>query len=155
MKKNSVSLLFLLYFLQGLPYGFQVKFLPLLLRARNLSLSRVGLTRLLSVPWVLKFLIAPLVDRSGLLHLWISSSLAGMAALFCFSAVAGINDASTLLCCVFGLNVLSAAQDVAVDALAMQRLKSCDLGELGRSCEIELQSIGASGWQSQIKGWLK
>ena len=43
-----------LYFLQGMPYGIQVKFLPILLRANGVSLTNISLFKLLFLPWVFK-----------------------------------------------------------------------------------------------------
>ena len=167
---SSISTLFLLYFLQGLPYGFQVNLLPLLLRQNQFSLTRIGFTRMLSLPWILKFTVAPFVDKSAFLHRWIGASLAGMSALYLFSAVAGSSDVLTLLCCVFGLNVLSATQDVAVDALAIQLLKCGELGEserifdqtrsglmnVSKSKTLWLPGFWTDGWMTgwTEEGWL-
>lgn len=51
-----------LYFAQGLPYGFFVQAVPVFLRKENLSLSVIGASYLLLLPWALKFLWAPLSD---------------------------------------------------------------------------------------------
>ena len=50
----NLCLLWILYFVQGLPFGFQSKSLPLLLRERGFSLSQIGYANLLSIPWTLK-----------------------------------------------------------------------------------------------------
>lgn len=60
--RRSVLLLGLLYMAQGLPFGFQAKTLPLLLRVRGASLEQLGLAGLLNLPWMLKLAWAPLVD---------------------------------------------------------------------------------------------
>lgn len=54
-----------LYLVQGLPYGLQSGLLPVLLRAGGLSLTRVGLAKVLYTPWLLKLAWAPLVDAQG------------------------------------------------------------------------------------------
>ena len=54
-----------LYFSQGLPYGFFTQALPALMREKDASLPLIGLTSFLVLPWALKFLWAPLVDRYG------------------------------------------------------------------------------------------
>ena len=46
-----MGLLGSLYFSQGLPFGFFVQALPVLLRKQGVSLGAVGLTSLLAVPW--------------------------------------------------------------------------------------------------------
>ena len=121
-------LLFLLYFGQGLPYGFQVKLLPLILRKHNFSLSKVGLSRLLSLPWIFKFTVAPLVDNLWSLNTWIIAGSLVMSLLCFISAFFAVNNTVFLLVCVFGMNLTSAVQDVAVDTFAINLLKPSDLG---------------------------
>ena len=128
MAEASV-LLFLLYFGQGLPYGFQVKLLPLLLRKQSFSLSRVGFSRLLSLPWIFKFTVAPFVDNFWSLDLWILVGSMAMAILCFTSAIVGFGNIIFLLICVFLMNMTSAVQDVAVDTFAISLLKPSDLGE--------------------------
>lgn len=59
---KTTLILGLLYFVQGFPYGFQDKFIPLLLIINGHSPSIVCLTRLLMIAWVLKIFAAPLID---------------------------------------------------------------------------------------------
>lgn len=68
--QKTVSLA-VLYFVQGLPYGFQDKLVPLVLIERGHSASSVALTRLLLLPWLAKPLLAPLIETviAFLLHL--------------------------------------------------------------------------------------
>ena len=54
-----------LYFLQGLPAGLLAKAVPSLAREAGLSREWIGLLALAAVPWALKFLWAPWVDRLG------------------------------------------------------------------------------------------
>ena len=122
-------LLFLLYFGQGLPYGFQVRLLPLLLRIENFSLSKVGLSRLLSLPWIFKFLVAPLIDNLWSLNSWIVFGSIAMSSLCFISAFVGVSSTTILLFCVFWMNLTVALQDVAVDAFAISLLKPSELGE--------------------------
>lgn len=126
---NVNVLLFLLYFGQGLPYGFQVKLLPLLLRKENFSLSKVGLSRLLSLPWIFKFSVAPLIDNLWSLNSWIVFGSIAMSLLCFISAFMGVSSTMIILFCVFWMNLTSALQDVAVDAFAISLLKPSELGE--------------------------
>ena len=52
-----------LYFAQGLPSGFITQALPAILREYEVSLEMIGLSGLLLLPWALKFLWAPVVDK--------------------------------------------------------------------------------------------
>lgn len=61
-ERQPVLLLGMLYMAQGLPFGFQAKTLPALLRQLGLSLQSVGMATLLSAPWLMKLLWAPLLD---------------------------------------------------------------------------------------------
>ena len=126
---NVHVLLFLLYFGQGLPYGFQVRLLPVLLRIENFSLSKVGLSRLLSLPWIFKFSIAPLIDNLWSLNSWIIFGSIAMSSLCFISAFVGVSSTMILLFCVFWMNLTAALQDVAVDAFAISLLKPSELGE--------------------------
>src|SRR5512147_2618142 len=53
------------YFNQGLPYGFLVLTLPVLLRQQGASATQIGALTFLAVPWSLKVLWAPWIDRHG------------------------------------------------------------------------------------------
>ncbi|HPK45632.1 MAG TPA: MFS transporter, partial [Spirochaetota bacterium] len=59
----SFSLLLLLYLSQGIPFGFQVTALPVLLRQSGISLTIIGFSSILALPWMLKIVWAPMVDR--------------------------------------------------------------------------------------------
>ncbi len=59
---QKTASLAVLYFVQGLPYGFQDKLVPLVLIERGHSASSVALTRLLLLPWLAKPLLAPLIE---------------------------------------------------------------------------------------------
>ena len=63
--KNKLAFLLALYFVQGLPFGFQAKALPIYLREQGVGLTEIGLLGALALPWMLKALWAPLVDRYG------------------------------------------------------------------------------------------
>ena len=65
------GLLSVLYFAQGLPSGLIAKALPPLLRQHGVSLSIIGFTSALALPWALKFAWAPFVDRYGTRKRWL------------------------------------------------------------------------------------
>ena len=62
---GRLGILWTLYFVQGLPFGFQATALPVYLRSAGMTLAGVGLATALALPWSLKILWAPLVDRYG------------------------------------------------------------------------------------------
>src|SRR5262245_60415260 len=65
MSARKISLLFLLYFVQGLPAGFQGKGLKVFLTESGVALTNVSLSAALSYAWMFKALWAPLVDSHG------------------------------------------------------------------------------------------
>src|SRR5580765_1603340 len=69
--RRLFGLLSALYFAQGLPSGLIAKALPPLLREQGVSLSVIGFTSFLALPWALKFAWAPLIDRYGSRKQWL------------------------------------------------------------------------------------
>lgn len=135
-------LLAALYLAQGLPYGFFTQALPVLLREQGLSLKAIGATSLLYLPWALKFLWAPLVDRHGtrrswLLPLQIVSVL--VAAALSFVDLAG--GLWVMLVALLLFNLLTATQDIATDGLAVNLLGPQERG-LGNGIQVGAYRIG-------------
>ncbi|HEX4872831.1 MAG TPA: MFS transporter [Nevskiaceae bacterium] len=141
-----LGLLGLLYFAQGLPSGLLAKALPPLLREQGVSLSAIGLTGLLAAPWAMKFLWAPLVERTGTRRHWLLAlnaiTLALMAALAMRDFSAWVGDAFVaLLILLFALNLVAATQDVVTDGLAVSRL-TASLRGIGNSLQVIGYKIG-------------
>lgn len=130
MAAEKFLLLFFLYFSQGLPHGIQTKLIPILLRTRSMSLSKVGFSRILSFPWLFKVLIAKYLDTFSSIWCWLALTFFGMAVCCGAAGLFGTHLSFIVLGCVFGLNVMAASQDIAVDTMAIRMLDSCDLGKL-------------------------
>ena len=144
---SRLTLLSLLYVVEGLPFGFQATALGVLLRDRGVSLAGIGLAGLLAVPWSLKALWAPLVDRHGSARFgrrrsWIVPM---QALLACALMGAGMLDPETelvpLLCAVLGMNFVAATMDIAVDGLAVEILRTRELG-LGNAAQVVGYKVG-------------
>uniref|UniRef100_A0A8C0TBU3 Major facilitator superfamily domain-containing protein 3 n=3 Tax=Canis lupus TaxID=9612 RepID=A0A8C0TBU3_CANLF len=136
-----------LYLVQGLPYGLQSGLLPVLLRARGLSLTRVALAKVLYLPWLLKLAWAPLVDTRGSLRAWLTLSTAALglvcallAALPPAAGPAGLP--ATVAGLLLLLNLGAAVQDVALDTLAVQLLEPAELGP-GNTVQVVAYKLGA------------
>lgn len=133
-RTGAFSLLSALYFIQGLPYGFQITALPVYLRTSGASLAVIGLASSVSLPWVLKLAAGPLVDRWGSERFgrrrsWILPLQLLLAAACGVAAILEPEShLRTLLLCVFAANLVAATMDVAVDALAIDLLEPGDLG---------------------------
>jgi MFS transporter, PAT family, beta-lactamase induction signal transducer AmpG len=137
---SRLLLLALLYVAQALPMGFFVIAMPAILRSRGASLEQVGLLGALAMPFLLKFLWAPLVDRFGAASghyrswlLWLQilavATVAGIAALD------PVADWQSLLLLGALFMFLAATQDVATDGLAVRLLWQEDRG-LGNGIQV-------------------
>jgi PAT family beta-lactamase induction signal transducer AmpG len=153
--------LLLLYFSQGLPFGFQVTALPLLLRERGVSLQAIGFASLLAAPWLAKAAWAPLVDRYGSARFgrrksWIVPTQAALAA--CAFAAAHVTKPEALVVLIFLMNLFAATMDIAVDALAVSWLDPKELGP-GNALQVvgyKLGMLTGGGllvWASAQLGW--
>lgn len=144
---RKLLLLTSLYLSQGLPYGFFTQALPVLLRTQGASLPQIGLSNLLALPWALKFLLAPWVDRRAVSprgkHRSLIIPLQLLAALTLL-AVAPFPASTTmapLLVVVLLVNLLAATQDIATDSLAVQLLDERERG-LGNGIQVGGYRLG-------------
>ena len=128
------SLLASLYTSQFLPLGFFFFALIAILRQQGASLERIGFIYLLAVLWVLKSLWAPVIDRYGWGRLghyrgWLlvlqSLMVVGVISLMPVDAV---SQPFLLFSLVGVIALLSATQDVAVDAVAVRLLEERERG---------------------------
>jgi RhtX/FptX family siderophore transporter len=130
----KLTLLGSLYFSQGLPFGFFTQALPAMLRAKGVSLGEIGLSSLLAVPWALKFVWAPVVDRvwwrwAGRRTSWIVPlQLASAVLLLALGTLGLAEQLPPLLAAVFLLNLFAATQDIATDGLAVDLLAARERG---------------------------
>ncbi|MFN9408335.1 MAG: MFS transporter [Akkermansiaceae bacterium] len=130
-----------LYFSEGLPQGFANIALVLEFKRRGMDDAAIGVfAGIVSLPWVWKFLIGPLVDnlhipRFGARKQWIVLTQTGMvisllASLFNMpyfdgESMVGLNLFTAL---IFIHNACSASQDVAIDSLACNTLPESERG---------------------------
>ena len=134
----KLGLLGSLYFSQGLPFGFFAQALPVMLREEEYSLAQIGLASMLAMPWGLKFLWAPLVDRHSLSRLsrlgrrksWIVPlQLGAVGVLVGLALVTRVQvSMPVLMAGVFVLNLIAATQDIATDGLALDLLATEERG---------------------------
>lgn len=131
---GKLGLLGALYLSQGLPFGFFTQALPVMMRQSGRSLEQIGLASLLAIPWALKFVWAPWVDRLGWRRFGLRKSWI-VPLQFVTAVVLGMagwlepkNQFAGLFAVVLLVNALSATQDIATDGLAVEIL---DHGERG------------------------
>jgi RhtX/FptX family siderophore transporter len=143
----KLGLLTSLYLSQGLPYGFFTQALPVLLRKQGLSLPNIGLASLLALPWALKFLWAPLMDRYGSARLGRRRGYILPLQVLSASVLLGLAlpedtpSMAALLGAVLLVNLLSATQDVATDGLAVDVLEPEELGG-GNGVQVAAYRVG-------------
>ena len=147
MTRNQKFLLLIsLYIAQGLPYGFFTQTLPVLLRVEDVDLKTIGFSSVLALPWALKFLWAPAVDKFGSRKLWILWS--NLIAISCLMAMSFIelpfivNDAIIILFGGFFLmNLFTATQDIATDGMAINLLAEDERG-IGNGIQVAAYRVG-------------
>ncbi len=161
---KKLAILWTLYFVQGLPFGFQATALPVYLRSTGVSLTGIGLVTALSIPWMLKLFWAPLVDRYGSSSYgrrrsWIVPLQFALAALCAVAAYVNPEEQLTpLLVLVLLMNLCAATMDIAVDGLAIDLLSERELGK-GNIAQVVGYKVGmltGGGllvWASGRIGW--
>lgn len=132
-----------LYLAQAIPMSFFSTVMPVIMRTENYSLTSIGLIQLIKLPWILKFLWAPLVDRTGgtikkykswifLSEIFYAMVIFGIAFL---SLDVNFEIIIILMLIAF---TASATQDIATDAFAILILKKEE-----RSIGNSMQSAGS------------
>ena len=108
-------------------YGFQSRYLPLLMRKQGISLTSLGLYKLLLIPWICKFFISAfIVDKYRSKKFWLLFTM----FMLSFLSFMGIffDSFYELAALIFLLNTASATQDICVDWYAISNLRQEDLG---------------------------
>lgn len=133
-RPTRFSLIALLYVSQSIPLGFFIVAMPAILRERGLSLQYVGLLSVIALPWLIKFLWAPLLDRFGSRRFghfrsWIVplQSLSVLIVLL----IAAIDLETQMMALVAAgavFMMISATQDIATDGLAVRSLRPEERG---------------------------
>ncbi len=134
MKQTANARLFImigaLYFSQGIPLGVAMEALPTLLRRDGAPLHALAWLPLVGLPWVLKFLWAPVVDNRyrpalGRRRSWILPMQGIVLACLAAVAVTGVSAASApwVVALMALASLASATQDIATDGLTAERFE--------------------------------
>jgi PAT family beta-lactamase induction signal transducer AmpG len=157
--RTKLSVVALLYFSEGLPFGLINNALSVYFRVKKISLEEIGLLSLLGLAWSFKILWAPLVDRFGRRYLWIFPS---QLAIVLFSGVLAvldpISEKALFWLALSGICLASATQDIAADAYTIDILEEKELGPANgiRSASYRVALIAAGGvlvMLSEDLGW--
>lgn len=149
--RQLVVLFAALYCAQGLPAGFLAHALPAILRSQEVDLAVIGALKLLALPWLLKVLWAPFVDRFYIKALgrhrsWILACqlvVIGLLTLLAALPLATLftTGLSFFLAILVLINLACATQDIATDGLNV-RLMQGPLRGLGNSLQVGGYKVG-------------
>ena len=141
----GLPMFFCLYIAQSIPSSFFATALQVMMREANYSLATIGLLQLVKLPWVVKFLWSPLVDRHCLTGRAFRRCIVVSEIVYAiFIILAGhLNVTDNLYLIIFMVMlslVASATQDIATDALAILMHTGRD-----KSMVNSMQSMGSFG----------
>ena len=136
---------FCLYIAQSIPSSFFATALQVMMREANYSLATIGLLQLVKLPWVLKFLWSPMVDRHCITGRDFRRCIVVCECVYAlFIILAGLLDIADSLYLIILLVTLSlvasATQDIATDALAILMHRGRD-----KNMVNSMQSMGSFG----------
>lgn len=124
-----------LYVSQGIPMGLGFIALPTILRTLGWTPRDIGFLGVILLPWAVKFLWAPFVDRRaggwlGPRHSWIAPAQLALVAIYLLLAFLPVSHQSLwiMLGLLLAANFVSATQDIATDGLAVETLRGAELG---------------------------
>jgi len=118
--RRKLTVIALVYVIEGFPMGIWQNTLPYYLRSMEISLSAIGFVNVFSFAWALKVFWSPLIDRFGERRHWVAFSNAVMAlALLGVAFAEPVADNALLWTCVGLYCLASATQDIAIDAYSI------------------------------------
>lgn len=155
-KRYKFFVLFFLYAPTSVPVTFFMIVFPVMLRKSGVPLDRIGMLGLFAIPFVLKFLWAPYVDRYGSqkfghYKIWIVITM--ILCMLLGVVIALITDFAGHFWLIIGLCILFgfilATQFIAVNGLAVQCLSEKERAR-GNSLATVGSTIGAIAGGSML-----
>ncbi len=176
LRNKRVQILGLLSVSSGMPLGFITSTLQIFLRGAGVDLKTIGLLQSVSLPWTVKFLWSPLVDRyappwPGRRRGWVlmaqvalALTLGALASLAARSlvpdasgrAVLATGAASAIAALALLFVVAAATQDIALDAYAVEVLRPDEVGPASglRIAWYRIGMLGASAVAVFASQWV-
>jgi MFS transporter, PAT family, beta-lactamase induction signal transducer AmpG len=158
MKLNrKLIIVSLLYFAEGFPYGIIEQAFPVYFRINGMTLEHMGLLSVVMLPYALKFLWAPAVDFLGQRRQWISAVQILMSLLLCMTiSLDPSAPGLALWVCLGLLAMLSATQDIAIDAYSIELLQPSEMGIANgfRQAAYRVALVMAGGIFVAMGGWI-
>ena len=134
-------------FSSGLPLYLLLNLVPAWLYTQGVSLRAIGAMTLIQLPYTWKFLWSPLADRYplpgglGRRRSWMLAAQAGL--LLTIAGLGGLSpsaDLEAITALLLLIALLSATQDIALDAFRREILSDAELG-LGNSVHVNAYRI--------------
>lgn len=145
MRWRILSVVGILYAVQFIPLFFAIMALPIILRQEGHSATTIGLVQIAAIPYVFKFLWAPLIDRFKPGRDRYTSWIVILSAIHVVALIwlAFLDPSGPLIPLFIGLMIATLAvstQDIAVDALAISLMRPSE-----RTMGATFQNAGAYG----------
>lgn len=139
--------LFCLYIAQSVPMSFFTTVVPVIMRQENYPLELIGMVQLIKLPWVIKFLWAPLVDKAGgsprnYMKIIFRAELFYAVVVLAIGFLNLQTNLLPVLLMMFIAVAASATQDIATDAFAILVLSRDERG-MGNSMQSAGGFLGA------------
>ncbi|MGV1872693.1 RhtX/FptX family siderophore transporter [Agrobacterium rosae] len=167
-ERRLVGVLGGLYLAQGIPTYLLLVALPPIMRESGASRTAIGLFSLLMLPLILKFLVAPLVDRwspwpkIGHRRGWVVPTQLLVSASIASMALVDPSNVSVLFAICICITVTSSIQDIATDGYAVRQLTD-RTRSMGNAVQAGAVALGViiggtaalvvfhlAGWQTMI-----
>ncbi|MGH7389245.1 MAG: MFS transporter [Candidatus Rokuibacteriota bacterium] len=155
--RRKLGIVALFYFVEGTPVSVLWEVLPVYLRLQGLPLRAIGGLRLLELPFSLKLLWSPLVQRFGDRRSWITACMLVVAAVV---AVVPLVDAARLpwllMILVLVLTMASATQDMAIDSYTVALVDARERGAANgiRAGAYRVALVLVGGGLVTLAAWL-
>ncbi len=147
LKNKIYPILGGLYLAQGIPTYLLLVALPPMMREGGASRTAIGLFSLLMLPLVLKFAVAPFVDRFALVPFlghrrgWIIPAQLLVSLGIAVMAFVEPHQTGTLFVVALFITLLSSVQDIATDGFAVRRL-TAQTRALGNAIQAGAVALG-------------
>lgn len=144
---GRMAITFVMGFACGLPLLLTISVLQAWMQESGVDLTVIGLMALVGLPYTLKFLWAPFLDRFtppflGRRRGWLlMAQVALMAAIIGLGLTQPAKHPWLVALCAFLVTFFSATQDIAVDAFRRESLADAELG-LGSSLYVNGYRLG-------------
>ncbi len=138
------------YTTQSIIGMFTMQGIPSILASQDVSTSKIGLFYLAILPWALKFLWSPYLEkirkRGDTLknhgYLVLFAQLAILAILGILTFTQALHNLTLLFLCIFALAMFSTIADISVDGLAVDQLPQ-EKRRLGNVMQVGGSYLGA------------